>query len=75
MLFPFNTVTIKTGLEKGIQGQIVGFGKGRGGNCYCVLKLAGCLRLVHRMGKNLVSADETWSVFYRAMKENDLCDI
>ena len=68
MLVPFNTVTINTCPEKGMTGQIVSFGKSRGGRRYCVMKLKGSLRLVRRMGKNLVSSDKTWTGFYKAMK-------
>lgn len=71
-LYAFNCVTILTGPEKGMTGQIVLFGKGRGSRRFCIIKLTGSLRLVRRMGKNVVSSDEIWSKFYKSMRDNGI---
>ena len=68
ILFPSTKVTIQTGLETGIHGQVIHFaGKGRGRNRICVIKLANSLRLVRRKGKYLSVLDAKYSDWFKRM--------
>lgn len=70
LVFPFEKVTVLTGSETGVTGQIISFGKGRGRNRFCLVKLANSIRVICHKGKNLKTLDPIFNAMLNRNNSN-----